>query len=213
LSTIYTGGEGWKQIIVGEGDRPSTTFVNSCTDMELVTVDSYLKNVPRMYHSCGAKDANYESLDYFDPTLGNIVVQNGVGCLYPTYLAPPCVTYQANQWMTFQMHVKIGTWYQDNKVYKHDSTVQLWVAQEGQPASLVIDFSPDPANPSCQAQQVSIPNCKTGYDLVNTNPVAKYGKVWLLPYDTGKDATQVTAAAYTWYDELIISRQKIPDPK
>ena len=213
LSTIYNGGEGWKQIIVGEGDRPNTTFVNSCTDMELVTVDSYLKNVPRMYHSCGAKDANYESLDYFDPTLGNIVVQNAVGCLYPTYVAPPCIKYQANQWMTFQMHVKIGTWYQDNKVYKHDSTVQLWVAQEGQPATLVIDFSPDPSDPSCQAQQVSIPNCKTGYDLVNTNPVAKYGKVWLLPYDTGKDATQVTAAAYTWYDELIISQQRIPDPK
>ena len=41
----------------------------------------------------------------------------------------------------------------------------------------------------------------------------RYGKIWLLPYNTGKDPAQVHPTAYTWYDELIISRNKIADPQ
>ncbi len=53
-----------------------------------------------------------------------------------------------------------------------------------------------------------------GYDLANDDPAnLRYGKIWLLPYQTHKDATQVTPTAYTWYDELIVSRNKIADPK
>jgi hypothetical protein len=112
--------------------------------------------------------------------------------------------------MTFQVHVKIGRWYRNDRVYRHDSTVQLWVGDEGQPSQLVIDFSPKA--PACQAIQQSEPACQTGYDLVNTNPAAKYGKLWLLPYNTGKNPAQSHATAYTWYDELIISTTRVPDP-
>jgi len=77
--------------------------------------------------------------------------------------------------------------------------VQLWVADEGKRSVLAIDFSPER---------------KTGYDLVNTAMgVAKYGKIWLLPYQTHKNGDVPHDKAYTWYDELIISRQKIADPK
>ena len=77
-------------------------------------------------------------------------------------------------------------------------TIQLWVARQGQPSTLVIDFSPQSGH---------------GYDIANNSSTAKYGKIWLLPYHTGKDSTQVTPTAYTWYDELIISRTQIADPK
>jgi len=66
------------------------------------------------------------------------------------------------------------------------------VADEGQPSTLVIS--------------------RTDYDIANTNPDAKYGKLWLLPYNTGKDRSQEHPTAYTWYDELIIAKQRIPDP-
>ena len=154
-----------------------------------------------MYHSCGGKDGSYESLEYFDATLGNIVVQNAVGCLYGSgYPEPPCDRYKPDQWMTFQIHVKIGTWYKNDRNYHRDSTIQMWIADEGKPSKLVIDFSPEFGH---------------GYDIANTDttaPLAEYGKVWLLPYHTGKDASQSHPTAYTWYDELIISRAKIPDP-
>jgi hypothetical protein len=68
-------------------------------------------------------------------------------------------------------------------------------------------------DPSCAAQQVSEPPCQTGYDLVNPDPAnEKCGKVWLLPYNTNKDPASSYPVAYTWYDELLISRNRIADP-
>jgi len=87
----------------------------------------------------------------------------------------------------------------------------LWVAEEGKPSELVIDLSP--GDPACAAQQVSQPDCHTGYDLVNDAiGTAKYGQVWLLPYNTGKDSSVTNPETYTWYDELIVARNRIADP-
>jgi hypothetical protein len=94
--------------------------------------------------------------------------------------------------MTFQIHVKIGTWYKGDRRYRSDSTVELWVAAEGKASRSVFR--------------------RTGYDLANDNPSARYGKVWLLPYNTGKSSAQSHPVAYTWYDDLIISRLRIAEP-
>jgi hypothetical protein len=198
LSTNYTGGGGWKQAIIGEGDRPGVPAY-SCTQLEIVTQNTVQLGIPQMYHSCGVKDGHYEGLEV--TTGGKIHLQfaSGLNCTYPgPYTEPGCVRYKPNQWMTFQVRVKIGTWYQNDGVYHRDSIIQLWVAEEGQPSRLVMDRSPASG---------------TGYDIVNLTPnVSKYGKIWLLPYHTGKDPSQVHPTAYTWYDELIISRTRIPDP-
>ena len=172
LETRYEGG-GWKQIVVGEGDRPSyapdNKVVWSCTQLELVVVNHRMEGFPSMYHSCGEKDGDYEDLAQYD-----------------------WVDYQPDEWMTFQMSVKIGSWYRNDFYYNQDSEIELWVAREGERSRhAVVDRR---------------------YDLANTRPGAKYGKLWLLPYHTGKDASQDHPEAYTWYDEVIISREPIPDP-
>jgi hypothetical protein len=220
ITNEYAGGGGWKQAIITEGDRRG--FVApSCQDIGVIVENTYGRKFPRVYHSCGVKDGQYEPLyEPFGSPPTDFFLQNGVrkpGCFYTlltsgsTYI-PPCIGYKPNQWMTFQVHIKVGTWYSNNRVYKHDSTIQLWVAEEGKPSVIVIDFSPH--DPACAAQHESIPSCQTGYDLVRVNtPLAKYGKVWLLPYNTGKIATISYPEAYTWYDELIISRQRIPDAR
>jgi hypothetical protein len=93
--------------------------------------------------------------------------------------------------MTFQLMVKTGPRVKDEFA---DSYVSLWMARENQPSELVIHWGP--------------------YHLTAGNPAdnQRFGKVWLLPYHTGKDAAEVHPVAYTWYDELIISRSKIDDP-
>ena len=205
VTRYYKGAEGWKQTIIGTGDRTGVPAY-SCTQLEVVTVNSYHRGFPEMYHSCGVKDGQYEGLDIpfgaYDYKLQNAVD----GCNYTLVHSsssragyiPPCIGYKADQWMTFQVHVKVGTWYKNDHVYHKDSWIQLWVAEEDKPSVLVIDRNP--AN-------------STGYDLVNVENINdKYGKIWLLPYNTGKDATEVHPTGYTWYDELIISRNKIPDP-
>ncbi len=197
LDTHYAEANGWKQAIIGEGSRPGHN-AHSCTDIEIVLENTYQNKIPRMYHSCGAKDGHYEELLIHDPQRGYLL-QNAVGCQHSNVTSPPCVKYYPNQWMTFQVHVKIGTWYANDEKYHHDSIVQLWVAQEGKPSKLVIDLDPKHG---------------TGYDLANPDPShAKYGKIWFLPYDTNKDSNQDHATAYTWYDDLIISRSRIADPK
>jgi hypothetical protein len=169
LDTHYRGGGGWKQVIVGEGDRPSVK-VHSCTQLEIVTQNTSQRGFAQLYHSCGGKDSHYEPLE--------AVVR--------------WIAYRPNQWMTFQIQVKVGRWYRNDRRYRRDSTVRLWVAEEGKTSRLAID--------------------QTGYDLANENPEARYGKIWLLPYHTGKDPTQRHPTAYTWYDELVISRARIADP-
>jgi hypothetical protein len=198
LNTIYKDGNGWKQLIIGEGSRPGH-IAYSCTDIHLVVEDTGQHGMPRMYHSCGYKDGEYQGLEVFDPTRQTMLLQNAVGCPYSDIRFPPCAGYKANQWMTFQVHVGVGTWYRNDKNYHRDSTIQLWVAEEGKPSRLVIDMNPKRG---------------TGYDLANPDPAhVKYGKVWLLPYHTNKEKSQNHPTAYTWYDDLIISRNKIPDPK
>ncbi|HVH72717.1 MAG TPA: hypothetical protein VNB49_16645 [Candidatus Dormibacteraeota bacterium] len=207
--------EGWKQIIVGQGDRPGKQPGWACSPMEIVVVNYNMRGHPEAYHSCGDKGGQYE--DFFkQDRRGRIVVQNGVDCTYPDFSR--CVKYKPNQWMTFQMHVKVSSaWYINDGNYRHDGVFQLWVAEEGKPSMLVIDLHPA-GDAACDAQRVSIPACMTGYDYVNVggmnrDPAAKYGKLYLLPYQTKRELNQPSVSiAYTWYDDLIISRRRIPDP-
>ncbi|MDH5239213.1 MAG: hypothetical protein OEW73_00360 [Gammaproteobacteria bacterium] len=218
LQTYYEGGGGFKQLIVGAGDLPGCTPSNqsgdvcakSCTQLEVVVQNSYQRGLPQMYHSCGVKDGNYETLEtscpYSDCRSYDVMLQNAMPrpyCLWNTDYNG-CFKYYPSEWMTFQLRVKIGTWYRNDRNYHYDSEIQLWVARDGQPSTLVIDRS--------AARNA-------GYDLVRVFPAgqdwegsAQYGKVWLLPYNTGKNSSQVHPDAYTWYDELIISTRRIPDP-
>lgn len=184
LNTVYEGGLGWKQLTLGEGDRTGFN-APGCTQLELVVSNTNQYGAAQMYHSCGGKDGQFESL-----------------------FQKQAVRYLPDQWMTFKLHVKIGTWYKNDYRYAADSTVQLWIAEEGRPSSLVIDLSPEPV----YLFGIPIPGTASGYDLANNNPLAKYGKVLLTPYHTGKSEAQEHPPAYIWYDELILSTSDIADP-
>jgi hypothetical protein len=212
LSTFFQGGEGWKQTIIGTGDvsgctssSTSAACSTSCTDLEVVTLNNVQRGLAMMYNSCSGS-TSHGAYDPFEEKYGayDFKLQNGMlapYCLYsqgqtspPSYFPPTgnCFGYLANEWMTFQVHMKMGPRVNDEFT---NSYVQLWIAREGQPSTLVINWGPY--------------NLSAGAATDNQ----KYGKVWLLPYDTGKDSSQATPTAYTWYDELIISTQRIADPK
>jgi hypothetical protein len=101
-----------------------------------------------------------------------------------------CLGYFPNEWMTFQVKIKTGPRSGNEWI---NSRVTLWVARQNQPSQLVIDFPFNLTAGSAAEDQ-------------------KYGKVWLLPYNTNKSSAQVHPTAFTWYDELIISRNQIADP-
>jgi hypothetical protein len=212
LTSQYQGGEGWKQTIIGTGDVPgctpssgTPTCSTSCSDLEIVTLNDVQRDFPQMYQSCTGS-TSHGPYDPFEQLFNSddFKLQNAMPapyCLYSqghtspkTYFPPTgnCFAYFPDEWMTFQIYVQTGPRVNDEFT---NSFVELWVAREGQPSQLVINWGPY--------------NLSAGSASANQ----QYGKVWLLPYNTGKDATVSYPTAYTWFDELIISTQKIPDPK
>ncbi len=211
-------GRVWKQFILAEGDEydDSGNVVKyhwSCEQLEVVVQHYQNYGFPIMYHGCGQKDGRYDSIMLEGLktkwSMNDIDYQPGTGCFYnwiskerkkgrTNFEKAPgddvgCIVYKPDQWMTFQVRVKVGTWYKNDKNYNRDSVVQLWIAEQGKPSDLVVNHS--------------------AYDLANTaTPPVKYGKVWLLPYHTRKNASEDHPITYTWYDELIISTSRIPDP-
>jgi hypothetical protein len=166
-------------------------------------VQSYYQDgFPIMYNSCTGS-ASHGPYDGFYQPFGasDFKLQNGRAspyCLFSQSGAgyfPPngnCFGYVANEWITFQVRVKTGPRVGDEWT---GSYVTLWAAREGKPSELVIDWGPY--------------NLSAGSTAENQ----RYGKIWLLPYHTGKSEAQAHPTAYTWYDELIISRNQIADPQ
>jgi len=201
LNTFFNGGGGWKQIIVGTGDKPGGVWFSSCTALETVVQNTFQRGFAQMYNSCTGSTSHgpfapfEESFNAFDFKLQN--ARPSPFCLYSatntgTQFPPTgnCFGYFPNEWMTFQVRIKTGPRVNDEWV---NSLVTLWIAREGQSSEFVINFP---------------------WNLTAGNPAADYrfGKVWLLPYHTGKSSSQAHAVGFTWYDELIISRTRIADP-
>jgi len=200
ITTQYQGRAplGNKLVIIGAGDIPGVcnpSFPStvgcpgSCTDIEVVASAQMpdTNKVIRVYNSC----VTFSGFEYSDRALGNVTVQNAVGCLYPKYASPPCAKIVANEWMHFKMELTIGTFNSPN------SSFRMWVGREGQASVKILDFSPATGHP---------------WRAFRNDNTHEYGKIWLTPYMTNKDRSQTTAVANTWYDELIISTQDIADP-
>jgi hypothetical protein len=200
LNTVYAGGGGWKQVIVGTGDQPGTLY-SSCSTLELPVQNTEQRGFPQMYNSCSGS-ASHGPFDPFEERFGafDFKLQNARAapfCLYSqstTGYFPPngnCFGYVANEWLTFQMRVQIGPRVGDEFV---GSTITLWGARDGAAAEMLMQYGPY--------------NLSAGSLAENQ----RYGKIWLLPYHTNKSSAQVHPAAFTWYDELIISTQAIAFP-
>lgn len=218
------GNNGWKQVIIGSGDKPGCNKSNSvvidnggfctssCTALETVVQNSYHRGMAQMYNSCSGSSSTQNGRNpagtgpytgFEEPFLSyDFKLQNAMPapyCLYSQSAStrfPPagnCFGYFANEWMTFKVKIAIG---QRTGDYFKNSRVELWIAREGQPSTKVVNWGP--------------------WDLAAGNPVQnlKYGKIWLLPYNTnngGNNSAAITPA-YTWYDELVISTNDIADP-
>jgi hypothetical protein len=233
--SLWPGGGGFKQDIFSLGDLPSCgpgTYGNStictttCQTATMVTQNSQARGKVTMYANCNGPQA------YTEPdnvTGGTIFTQPAfaAGCPYPgPYTEPNCVTYHANEWMTFKKYLKMGTF------NNFDSVMKLWVGREGRPLQLIYHCGPGAPRVCNYGHdgQTGIPANSTGWTLFgapicdssgsNCHAASEYkmGKVYLLSYQTCEDSTQC-ANGYPgspdtniWYDELIISTQDIADP-
>jgi hypothetical protein len=168
------GETSWKQVIFHNS-------ASSCSDVELTTGQYYQEGLPIMYTDCGGR-----GIFTNNGTPPYKLEQGDYDCWYSHINRKDCFFYPSNQWTTFYYQVSIGHW------GKPDSTVNAWVALDGQPFR----------------QWIQLPN----FILKNDTPGRDYDTVTLLTYMTNKNATVDHPVAYTWYDELIVSTAPIAPP-
>lgn len=211
LDTTYVANDGTslaagiKLADISAGDRPtcmlgsgdSQLCPTTCWDFEVVLQNIDQFELARMYANCAGPQAYHQMMG----VTSNFTVQNGVGCLYPDYTAPPCVRLAGNEWLTFQIHIAVNAW------NTYTNVIQMWMAREGGSSVLLVDCS-STASDKCNDGAGDV----DGWYLFNSDTNYKIGKVWLLPYQTNRGTQSQGVATSVWYDDLIISTQPIADP-
>jgi len=133
-----------------------------------------------------------------------------------------CHTYLPDQWTTYMVHMKLGPEGRAAGSVSRleqpgyiNSTYELYAAHDGEDFQL-LHHQEGVVIPKGQYYLGGDPmvssSYKAGWGPGDGHPQARYGKLWLLPYMTNKDTSEVSAKTSTWYDEIIVSRCKIAAP-
>jgi hypothetical protein len=200
----------WKQCLISDGDtsyglwndETQQGVAGSCRCIE-ICVESYPFNLasgayndqfPIAYHGCPGCPG---SLIFNEPNASEfLLLQNMMPAPYCSYNSvnntgegtnPPngnCFTYVADEWMTFQTGITLGPTQVGDTI--PNSRFRLWGQRQGQPSVPIIDM-------------LFTMGMKTIYP--------GYGKFWM----TCRNPVTRDVLMKTWYSELIISTQRIPD--
>lgn len=210
ISQVVMEDWGHKYVIISTGDD-GTNLYGSCRPIEIEMqtyatdhVPAPQNRFPTMYNACPGS-CGASSVFTFQEHMGggDFDLQNGLptaACRYQDATKAGCIMSIPDQWMVFQIGVQVGpridsgghSWFQGSRV-------RAWMQQSpGATEHLIFDWitgtTPGSAIGLC-----------AGSNMAGNE---KYGKVWLLPYTQSNVASP--RAGYVWYDELIISEQKIP---
>jgi hypothetical protein len=202
-----------KQCLISTGDTSygvwdtvaQTGVAGSCRPIEVCiqsydmagSVSAYNSLFPIAYHRCPSWSTGTVNLVESHPTEFSLL-QNAMPAPFCSYnnvntgpsgggTNPPdgnCVIYVADEWMTFQVGITLGTQVGDTL---ENSRIQIWMQREGQPSVLWLDML-------------------TTLTFFNATEPG-YGKFWFTQYNNHARDTLWK----TWVSELIISTKRIPD--
>jgi hypothetical protein len=212
------GATGWKQQLIGSGDlstcpssgisfRSGGPCASSCSSMEIALSQSNKHLGPGEYIGCGFF---YSFGEWHDGTQVRLQHQGPPYCYHPNDPQRGCFRHVANVWTTYKFKVTIG---QFNCSSTHacgsgGSRIQIWAKRDSgeytaqwQDREVLIFDSNDVTPKGFNIHNETIQGQQT-----------RFGKIWLLPYMTNKNAAEVHEPFHHWFDELIISRADIPWP-
>lgn len=213
---VFNQGGGWKQSIISRnatemngqqiGQPAGSNQLN-----EIVLVNAGYRGLVTGYHrsttghypgftvpaqtACSGSDFIYQNaVDRGIQSVGNACENDRAryGGLYsfgantgtPDPLTGAFI-YHQNEWLTFKIYVKLGS----QGTGTANSHVKIWAAREGGEFDLLMN-RPD----------------------VDLGGGPAHNTLWLLPYDTGKQADPSRQDTYTLYDEVIVSLNDITAP-
>lgn len=203
---LTSGQGGWKQWIIGTGDPPTCTTgsqgtcVGSHSELEIVLQNTNQYGFPQVYYDNSGTSTPW-AVPFGESSFKlQTAVDHGAGannvryCLYDTDFAG-CIKYsqglaspgdQVTRWATITQKVTVGTLV--GNVYE-DCHGEMWLSWTGETAVKLFDYT---------------------WDQPFTGAVQKYGKVFVLPYHTNKDATEVHDETYMWAQNFIVATEAIP---
>ena len=185
LATRYREEGGWKQFIIYQHGP-------SCTSVQLVAVNQYLRGLPILYAACGDVGLFVEQSD------GDHLIQQGdYHCFRRDPQPGACAMYVADQWMTFYFQVNVGHY------GKPDTWVLGWIGHD--PSS----GSGSGSKSGKLRQFIDFPGLTLNFA---DDPGEAFDEIQFTPYQTDKDARQEHPVGHTWYDELLVSRRPIAAP-
>jgi hypothetical protein len=218
----FAGGGGWKQAILTAGDPVSAQCVNGstvdCSQSHynaVVLQNTFQRDIFQGYYyklsGLTAFEEDFNS-QYETPDVKFQTTDRGVSftddhdryCLYSGNAAMPraiagCVRYsdglvdsmdQVTGWATITLDIQLGT-------------LTGGAGAEHFPGSHFEQYVSWNGNPAVKIQDLTL-------DLPAADGTHKYGKLWMLPYHTAKDDTEVHTETYTWYANFIVSEFPIP---
>jgi hypothetical protein len=213
--------EGFKHMIMSVGDPPITCTTGSTGTCS--TSNSYNQSVVLQNVNAGGFPRGYFYIDTGSPLQtmedgttfpGDITWQNqrpSPFCLYsqgighPNETDPPyagCMLYRTgfatptgadsdiSKWATITYKMNIGSYSAGPPPVFTSTRFRLWWAWEGESAQFLHDFTAD----------------------FGALVQAGWGKIWLLPYVTGKSNAAAHSTAYAWYKNLIIANENADIP-
>lgn len=195
-----SGSGGFKLAIITAGDPPTTCTTSSTGTCALshynavVMQNQYQRKMIGIY--------NYDSVggtpNWEETYGGDFKLQNAMPSPYCLYTNLPSLTgcskfadgltgsNQETGWMTITQEYALGSLSGSNFVNSH---VNVWVSWDGAIADKLYSWTTD---------------------LRATDGTGTFGKIWLLPYQTNKDATEVHTQTYMWVQNLIVGSGAVP---
>ena len=203
-----------KQVILSEGQRPELNYGTPACGF----IQAYVNHGPDHYYEVSTKCNSNWQVEARPLTDGffNIELQPGAQnhCLWkipPQWekrvwglIDPDCVQIVADEWLTFQLRIEINGWEtsEEFKAGQRSSRISLWVAREGEPQRLVIDW------PHSFIQPWGIKSDGS----ISGDPEHGLGKFWL-PFHIFHRSTLVNhPQASVLFDSIIVSPNLIPNP-
>lgn len=218
-----TAGSGeWKQIILAQGNKRyadgSTLLGYACSENQYVMNNGGDRDYPGTYIECG----RYWP---FESSVGGVLTRQNqrAQCNWTgDRVSTGCLRYYPNEWMTFMVHWKLGPQGTASSSVGGvtdpgfiNSEMEFYVGRQGGPLEIA-HRQTGIVVPRGQHYVSGDPNLDSSYSggwtAHDAHRDAEFGKLWLTPFHTEKDASEVHQNASIWYDEVIVSDQPIAAP-
>ena len=160
---------------------------SSCTQLDVTTGIGFDGLIPVAVTKCGG--AAYFTNGGVPPYL---LQQGDYNCPYRGETPTKCFYWPTNTWITFYYHLHLTT--ADGNGNFPNSTIEAWVATNGQPYKKWINFVGD-------------------YEQPGNGAGKGFNSFELYPYMTGKSSSiGGYPTAHAWWDEVVISAKPIAAP-